>query len=644
MAEQMVDKGRNRPDQGRLTALALALLAVLFVAANIVIAFAMPAQRVDLTEDRLYTLSDGTRTILSGIEEPITLRFYFSSRLGTALPAYGVYAERVLDLLREYEDLADGMIELEIFDPEPFSTVEDRAVAFGLQSVPLEGVDGNVFFGVVGTNLTDDVEAIPFLQPDRESLLEFDLSQMIYALSNPASRTIGLMSTLTVDTEVRMGQSGRPENTPPKVAIQSLRDQFEVIEVPVDAHKIPDEVDLLMLVHPRRMSPRTLFAIDQFILGGGKAVVFVDPAAEMQPGIAGESTLDPMFAAWGLEMPTDKVVGDRFAARRIGSQSGRGFTTYVPWLLLRGPNLNKESPLTAQLGSLALATAGHLKLADDASVTLDPLVTSSPGSMLIDRQKVIGGRPNPEALLAEYQPGPERYTLAGIVRGAVPSAFPDGQPPLEEGEDPQEDAVFDSPLAQSARPIEVVVVADTDILDDRFWVQVQNFFGRRVTTPSAGNGDFVVNAADALTGSSELLELRGRGSAYRPFEVIERLKREADRKFQSKEQELSRTLAETERKLAELRERQGPPDATGPVALTSEERAQVSQYQRQILRLRTELREVQRSLREDVERLETRVLIANIAGMPVLIALLAIGLAVWRSVRRRRRAAAMAES
>jgi len=637
-------RAEARRDPARLTAIALALLAVLFVAVNVLVSFTLTSQRLDLTADKLYSLSPATQEVLDAIEEPVTLRLFYSKRLGTQVPGYGIYAERVQDVLREYASRSGGKVVVEIYDPAPFTPVEDRAVSFGLQQIPLDGADGTVFFGLVGSNMTDDVETIPFLQPDREAFLEYDLTKMVYSLSQGWYGKVGVIGALKIDGDVRMGQAGRPEQVPPFVVAERIKEVLELQSLSSDIQKIPDDIAILMVAHPKGLSPRTLFAIDQYILGGGKAAIFVDPYAESEVGqMTGgplgsipSSTLEPIFEAWGLDMPIDKVVGDRFAARRIGAPDGRSFVSYVPWLLLRGPNLNRESPVTAQVDSLAVASAGHLKLREGATIHLDPLAISSPGSMLIDVDKLAGPRPEPERLLRDYQAGPERFTIAGMVTGTVRSAFPDGRPPLQEDEEDDPNAVFNTVLTESVGPIEVVVVADTDVLLDRFWVQFRDFFGRQVAVPGAGNGDFVANALDALTGSSALLGLRGQGSSYRPFEVIEQIKREADRKFQAKERELRETLVDIQKKLDDLRN-QGAATA-GPVSLSEDERQQVQAYQRDTLRLRAELREVQRSLREDFERLETKVLFANIALMPLVVAVFAVGLAVWRIRRRSRRA------
>lgn len=628
--------------QGRLTGIALGLLAALFVAVNVLAAFSLTSFRVDLTQDQLYSLSPATARILSEVEEPITLHFYYSKRLGSQYPTYGVYAERVRDMLQEYADRSAGKIVLEIYDPEPFTPVEDRAVSFGLQSVALEGVDGNVFFGLVGTNTTDDVESVPFFQPDREAFLEYDITKMIYALSQGTTGKVGLIGSKKITLDVRMGQGGRPEQLPPALVTQRIEEVLEVEELDEEIELIPDDISILMVIHPKRLSERTRFAIDQYILGGGKAVIFVDPYAEADgwqsangPVNGASSSMDEMFAAWGLEMPTDKVVADRFAGRRVGNATGTGYVTYVPWLLLRGPNLDKNSPVTAQVDSVAVASAGYLKLKEGSPLTLDPLLTSSPGSTLFDVKQVATERPNPQALLNAYQAGPERFVIAGTLSGEVPTGFPDGQPEAVEGGNPELRYDFETVRSESAGPIDVMVVADTDLLDDRFWVTYQNFQGRRVAIPGAGNGDFVANALDAMTGSSALLDLRGQGTAYRPFEVMEKLKREADRTFQSKEQELRKTLEETQKKLRGLRER----DAVtgGPVALSEEEQSTMRDLQGQVLRVRSELREVQASLRSDVERLERELQFVNIALMPILVALFALGLSVFRARRRRRR-------
>ena len=639
------DTTTERPrstSQARLTATALVLLAVLFVAANVLASFSLTSLRVDLTQDRLYSLSPATLSILDAVEEPVTLRFYYSKRLGSQVPGYGVYADRVRDTLQEYADRSDGRVILEIYDPEPFTPVEDRAVAFGLQSVSLEGIDGGVFFGLVGTNTTDDVEAIPFFQPDREAYLEYDITQMIYALSQGTVGKVGLIGDKKINGDIRMGAGGRPQTLPPNLVAQRVGEVLEIEELSTDIEVIPEDVSILMIVHPKRLSDRTLFAIDQFILAGGRAVIFVDPYAEADgwqaaqgPVNGAASTLDPLFETWGLEMATDSVVGDRFAGRRVGNPSGVGYTTYVPWLLLRGPNLAKESPITGQIDSVAVASAGSLSLTESASVSIDPLLTSSPGSMLIDVAEVATQRPDPDALLSRYQAGPERLVVAGLVTGSVQSAFPDGQPPADEEGDPDLRHDFQSALGQSDGPIEVVVVADTDLLDDRFWVTFQNFQGQRIAIPGAGNGDFVANALDALSGSSALLDLRGAGTAYRPFEVIETLKREADRTFQSKERELRETLEETQSRLSGLRNRDV--DAPGPAALSEEEQEAMRNLQGQLLRVRADLRAVQASLRAEVEQLEREIQFINIALMPILIALFAVGLSVVRTRRRRQR-------
>jgi ABC-type uncharacterized transport system involved in gliding motility auxiliary subunit len=630
----------------RLTATALVLLGVFFVALNVLVSFTLSGNRIDLTEDKLYSVSDASQSILDGIDEPITLQFFYSKRLGSAVPAYGVYAERVLDVLKEYEARADGGIRLEIYDPEPFTPVEDRATTLGVQAVPLENVDGNVFFGLVGSNTTDDIEAIPFLQPDREAFLEYDLTRMIYRLSQGRTVKVGVLGNIKINGDVRIGAQGRAETLPPFVVADHIRQVMEIEPLDVMIQKIPDDISILMVVHPRELTPRTQFAIDQYLLAGGKAVFFVDPLSEEDKPQRGwenaTSTVEPLFKAWGLEMPTDKVVGDRFAARRVGTRGGTGYVTYVPWLLLRGANLDQDSPITGQVESVALASAGHLKLTDGSPLDLTPLLTSSPGAMLYDTKELGGRNPNPEKLLSLYKPGPERLVMAGLLRGSVPTAFPDGQPALDEDQDEDPTAVFETVLSESQEPMEVIVVADTDVLIDRFWVQFQNFYGRKVAIPGTGNGDFVVNMLDALTGSSVLLELRGRGQSYRPFDVIEKLKREADRKFQSKERELQQALANAETSLSKLRQREV--QAGAPVALTAEERAQVQKLQGEILGVRGDLRAVQASLRADVKSLESRVQLINIAAVPALVALLAILLALYRGRRRRRATLVDAES
>jgi ABC-type uncharacterized transport system involved in gliding motility auxiliary subunit len=635
---------RTQQGGARLAGIALALLVVLFIAINALSSAWFSSGRLDLTQDKLHTLSSSTKTLLGEVEETVTFRLYLSSGLAQQVPHLGVYANRVRDLLLEYESGSNGKVKFEILDPVPFSNVEDRAVAAGLQGIPAVTGGDNMYFGLVGTNTTDDVETIPFMQVDREAFIEYDISRMLHALSTPNPTVVGLLTGLPVNGTMRITATGQQEPVAPYVVRDQIAQLHETRFLGAQVDEVPDDVNVLLVIHPRKADPRTLFAVDQYILAGGKALIFVDPFSEtegMQGQMLGQtvegSSLHAMFDAWGLEYDIETVVGDRLSARKVLPEAGNRPVEYLPWLELRGPGLDSESPITSGIDVVALASAGALKVRDGATIKLDPLLTSSPGSTLIPSAKVQGFR-NPKKLLLEHGTGDQQFVIAGRVTGSVKTAFPDGLPVLEQDED--EPPVKAPPwtreiLSESSKPLDVIVVGDADLLADRFWVIMRDFGGRKVPVPTANNAEFVLNAIDALAGSSTLLELRGRGTASRPFEVLRQIQRNAAQQFEDKERELRETLEKTERKLRGLRQR----NPSGSAAVISDkDRRSMDRFQRDMLKLRSELRTVRRSLNQEFETLEARLWFLNIALVPILIGLFAILLSVWRGVRRRDRA------
>jgi ABC-type uncharacterized transport system involved in gliding motility auxiliary subunit len=535
-------------------------------------------------------------------------------------------------------------VRLEVLDPIPFSDIEDRAVAAGLQGIPIVTGGDNMYFGLVGTNTTDDVETIPFMQVDREAFIEYDISRMLYALSTPNPTVVGILSGLPIDGTMRITATGQQEPVPPYVVRSQIGQLFETRFLGAQVDEVPADVNVLLVIHPKKTDPRTLFAVDQYLLAGGKAMIFVDPFSEAE-GMQGQllgtvtdgSSLPAMFEAWGIEFDTSTVIGDRLSARKVLPENGNRPVEYLPWLELRGPALNSTSPITSGIDVVAIASAGHIGLKEGASVTLDPLLTTSPGSTLIPSKKVQGFR-NPLKLLREHATGDQQFVLAARVTGSVRTAFPDGLPVIKQDED---EAPVKAPpwtrevLTESIKPLDVVLLGDADLLADRFWVIMRDFAGRQVPVPTANNGEFILNAIDALAGSSTLLELRGRGTASRPFVVLQDIQRKAAQQFEDKERELRETLQKTEQKLRALRQR-NPSGAAA--AISEKDRRSMEQFQRDILKLRSELRTVRRSLNQDFETLEARLWFLNIALVPILIGIFAILLGVWRGMRRRDRA------
>jgi ABC-type uncharacterized transport system involved in gliding motility auxiliary subunit len=653
-----------------LAVIGLLSAAILFVAINVIAGRTLGTTRIDLTQGKLYTLSGGTRATLAKLDEPIVLRFYYSKKLGNEIPSYGVYAQRVREMLQEYAAAANGRIQLQELDPLPFSAVEDRAVAFGLQGVPLDQGGEQIYFGLAATNSTDDLQTIPFFQPERERFLEYDLTKLIHSLAFPKKPVIGLITDLPLQGDMMAAMQGQP--MVPYAVIGQIKPLYEIKDLSSDLDSVPSDVDVLMIAHPQHLSEKTLYAVDQYVLGGGKALVFVDPNSETQqmhpsqlnpPGMPLDSNLPKLFKAWGLSMDAKQVAGDRRAARRVnaGTQQHVQAMDYVAWLSLDQQDLNHDSPITADLTHINMASAGILEKAKDAKTSFTPLITTSIDSMAIDAAKVKGvnGVPDVGGLLRDFKPSGEKLVLAAQVTGTAETAFPDG-PPKDEKKDgkdekkdseakpgdakPADSAAADAAkpatpagppqIKTSAKPIDVIVVADTDVLEDRFWEQSQDFFGQTVVIPVANNGDFVANALDSLAGGDDLIALRSRGTSARPFTLVADIQRSADARYQATEKDLQTKLKDTQDKIKQLQEQGGRPGAT----LASEQAQTIENFRTDMLSIRQQLRQVQLALRQDINRLQAVTEFFDIALVPILVAIVAIIIG-WLRFRRRKRQA-----
>ena len=659
----------------RGVAVAVLVLIVLMVASANIVAARFLTSRLDLTAEHLYTLSQGTRNTLAKIDEPITLRFYYSTRLGDEVPSYGVYAQRVRELLDQYVAAAHGKIRLEVYNPQAFSDVEDRAVAFGLKGVPLDAQGEQVYFGLAATNSTDDQQVIAFFAPERERFLEYDLTRLVHSLAFPKKTVVGLMTTLPLEGDMMAMMRGRPSE--PMAVIEQLQQLDRVKPLASDIDAIPADIDVLMLVHPQNLPEKTLFAIDQFVLKGGKALVFVDPLSELQashpsqlnpPGSPTSSNLERLFKSWGFEVPAKTVAGDRRNAQRVGVPvPGRGTRPldYIAWLNLQPASLNRDDMITADLSHIVMASAGIIEPLEGAKTTIEPLITTSPDSTKIPAEKLIG-LPDVAGLLGQFKSDNKRYILAAHVTGMADTAFPDGPPKPPEpakpeaaekpeasdpsaGEAGEKKAGETTPAAAkpaeapaadwvktSAQPINIVVIADTDMLDDRFWMQTPDFFGQRVAVPTANNADFVANAVEVLAGGNDLVGLRSRGTSARPFEVVDRIERDAQERYSAEERALQQKLKDTQAKLADIT---GKDQANAPTTLSPEQTKTIEEFRADMLQIRRQLRFVQGSLRGDIGRLKAGLEFLNIALIPILVAGVAVILGVLRLKRRSRRAA-----
>lgn len=629
---------------------ALAALAVLFVGLTIILGYALRGWRIDLTENHLYTLAPGSRHILANIREPINLYFFFSDKEARDIPDVRAYAVRVRELLLELEARSKGKLRLSIIDPEPFSEEEDRANELGLQGVEIGRQGEKIFFGLAGTNSTDGEASIPFFQTSKEQFLEYDVVKLIHQLDTPKKPVVGLLSSLPIDAGFNpMTQQMRE----PWMIVSQLEQLFNVRTLKPDLKAIDADIDVLMLVHPKDLSQSALYAIDQFVLRGGKALVFVDPQAEQDSagqdpnnpmgnfGVHKSSTLEPLLTAWGVEFKPNEVVGDLERGLSVSTGPDSAPVRHIAILGLPTDSLNHDDVVTSQLQSVNVYTAGHFERRKDASIEFEPLIQSSTQAGILPIERVTMSA-DPTTLRDGFKPTGERYVIAARISGTLKSAFPNGAPPATDSKaaqttpgTPPVPTAASAHIAVSRQPANIILVADTDLLADMMWVRSRDFFGQRFATAFASNGDFVANALDNLTGSADLISIRGRASFSRPFTRVDELRRQADDRFRAKEQELQRELTATEQKLGELQSRRNDQSS---LILTPEQEKEVARFQEERANIRKELRKVQHGLDQNIENLGTWLKVINIGAVPLLVAACGIGILAWR-VRRRATAA-----
>lgn len=618
---------------------ALVALAVLFIGLTILITFVLRGARIDLTESNLYSIAPGTQRIVSSLKEPINLYFFFSQDASAESPQLRAYAQRVRELLEEMAQRSKGKLKLSVIDPKPFSEDEDRAAEFGLQAVPVGARNDNLYFGLAGTNSTDGRDVIGFFQPDKEEFLEYDVASLIHRLGNPKKPTVGLISALPVDASFDQ-QSGRMQQG--WTSIAQLREQMQLQTIAGDVAAIDPGIDVLLLVHPKDLPAKTLYAIDQFVMRGGKLIAFVDPQSENDPAgqqggpmsmVPRASSLGPLLDAWGVAYDPGKVLGDRGLGLTVALRQGEQPAQHVAIIGLNRGSMDTKDVVTSTLDSINVMTAGVLKKKDGATIQFEPLMQSSADSELLPVMRVAF-LPDSQSLLEDFKPSGERYAVAARIHGKLKSAYPNGAPAAE-GADAAKPAPVENKTehkTETAGDADLIVVADTDMLADPLWVRTQNVFGQHFATAWANNGDFIANAVDNLAGSGDLISIRGRQSFFRPFTKVDELRRHADEQLRAKEKELDNELKETEKKLSEL---EAGRSTTGSLVLTPEQEAELARFQQERTRVRKELRDVRRSLDVEIERLGTRLKVLNIALVPALLAIGAILLALTRRRRLR---------
>lgn len=660
----------------RIGLIAIAVALVISVA----IISSLPSLRIDLTEDKLFSLADGTRNILGSLEQPIELMFFYSESLTEDAPQIRSYGTRVQELLQEIVIASDGALTLKVIDPEPFSEDEDLATGYGVQAVPVSQGGQSIYFGLVaaaGGDQADvplglrDAETMPLIRPDQEEFLEYEFMKLISKVAHPDLPVVGLMTDLTVDGgfDPSSGQA-----TQQWMVMDIIRQLYQVRRINSSVEDIDEDVDILMLVHPEGLSEQTLYAIDQFVMRGGQIVLFLDPNADTMVGRSAQGALIPagmssdlpgLLESWGIQYDSSKVLTDSDLALRVMMTQGGRPAPHLGMLGVQRSkgNLSQDDIITSRLETINLSSAGAVAALEGATTTFEPLMRSSTNAMMMDKG-LLENVMDPSILFDEFVSADESYVIAARVNGPVASAFPEGRPmPAEEPSDdtattagtddnPAADTAVDSDadtdtdsgepvqpvtphLANSVGPVNIVVFADTDMLSDRMWVQVAQFLGQRIPQPFANNGDLIINTLDNLSGGADLVSIRSRGRYSRPFTRVVNLQRAADDRLRVEESELTQRLADTEQKLAELNQ-----DENGQVLgqITPEIQAEIDQFNAELVDTRRRLRDVQYQLTEDIEQLGTRLKAINTALVPVLLTLLLLVVGYVRSQRRKRAA------
>ena len=650
------------------------------------ISFMPSSLRIDLTEDRLYSLSDGTRNIVSNLDQQLEVMFFYSDSATEDIPQIRSFATRVQELLREIVMASNSNLRLNVIDPEPFSEDEDLATQFGIQPVPVTQGGEEIYFGLVVTNGSGEnmpfnmqvSETIPLIRPDQEEFLEYEVIKLVAKVNNPDLPVVGLITQLDIDGGF---DPVRGQATAPWMVMEYIRQLYEVRRVDIagiDANNhIDDEVDILMVVHPQDLSEEILYQIDQYIMRGGAIMLFLDPNADSMVTQSPQGTLIPagmrselprLLEAWGIAFENDKVLADNELALRVVMGQSRRPSPHLGMLGVQRNYLAQNDIITNGLETINFSSAGAIAQLEETSTIFEPLIESSTDAMLMDAA-LLENLADPSVLFDEFVSSQQSYVVAARVSGLLDSAFPEGRPIVSEEEEESEsqseitsnslaseDTVVEQEVLGSeeaeeeiAEAVEeevievrehisgsgtianIVVFADTDFLSDRMWVQVAQFLGRRIPQPFANNGDLIINALDNLSGSADLVSIRSRGRYSRPFTRVLDLQREADDRLRTEEADLLSRLAETEASLADLNQVE---DGEPIGQITPEIQSDIDRFNGEMLETRRRLRDVQYQLTEDIERLGANLKAIDTALIPILLTIILLVMYYLRVQRR----------
>ncbi len=598
------------------------LYPTVFLFFNLIIGKILINTKLDLTSDNLFTVSENTTSIIRGLNEPINIKLFFSNSLSKELVQIRDYEKRVRELLLDYVNISEGNIALEIIDPKPFTDQEDLANIYGIQGLQLNEEGERFYFGAVISNSVDETTIIPFFELAREQFLEYDLTKTIYNLANTSKPNIGLISGLPLVGRVNNIQ-GRAQYEEPYYVYTKIKEFFNVVDLTLDFKEIPSDIDQLLVIHPKELSDQSLYAIDQFVMSGKGVTFFIDPFSEADNNLSkpeGESkpphsNLSRVFTKWGFDIKPGMIVGDAINGRKVslGNPNNQKIVTYILWLAIQENLLSKKDIITANLDYIFLKSAGSIEsLNTNNSLKIEPLISTSKEAMLLERYK-MQFRADPEQLLKDFLSQDKSYILGARIKGDFESVFTKDEA---------------NKLGKSDRYINktnnanILLYADTDLLEDNTWVSKQDMFGRNSATPIADNGRLVINSIESMSGGKNLISLRGRGVSNRPFLVVENLQKKAELLFREKEISLQSQLQETEEKIKEIQKNSSASDQNN----LSERNKAIEEFQNKIYFIRKELREVQRQLNSDIDKLESNIMIVNIWLMPIIVILLFIGI------------------
>jgi len=619
----------------------LLLLAALF-AVNVIIRGVR--LRADLTREGLYTLSPGTKNMLRKLEQPVTLKFFFNSS-SPAVPMYlKNHAKQVEDLLQEYRQAGGRRITVEKFDPQPDSDAEEWAQRYGLAGQPINPFGPPVFFGLVAV-VGDAEGVIPFFDPRAEGLLEYSITRLIYRASRPEKPVVGVISTLPVlgssaPPFVMPGQ--RPRQEPPWMAFADLREDYTVRDLSPAPDRIDPDINTLVVIHPKDMPEKAQYAIDQFLLRGGRLLVFVDPMSvadleaspAQQPFMRPESSsnLEKLFKAWGVTYDPGKVVADMRAITRLRGANNQTEESPV-FLSLSTNNLNREDVMTAQLDSLMLPFAGAFACESTKDLAVTPLIRTSAMSGTVPAMTAQFGT---AAIRREFKPGPLPLNLAVRLTGKFKTAFPEGKPKEEAADKDGAEAKKDEPQGEAGEGLKegsgtVILVGDCDMLYNRFCAEETDFFGFKAQRPLNDNLACFANAVEQMAGSSDLIGIRSRGTFARPFTRVQALEENARQEWQAREEELVNKLQEARQQLGQLESQK---QQNQRFILSGEQKAAIARFKAEEIRINRELKGVRKSLRSDIEQLGARVKFVNIALVPILVCLVGVAFGVYRKRKR----------